>query len=169
MMQELNALLDHPLLLLIVMVIGGMIGIALENTLNRLDREKRRAYWRGRHAAQGKAARLNGKPERARSDAAEQLRRVLTADFKPRSLLNKSEARVFRELDRMVIARNPGWQVMAQVCVGEFVACDDAEAYGCINSKRVDLLLMAKPAAPATRSNTRAMVTTKAPPPRATR
>jgi len=142
MLQELNALLDQPVLLLIVMAAGGVIGIMLENALNRIDQEKRRAYWRGRRSAQGAARPAIDKPERGRMDAAGQLRRVMTADFKPRSLLNKSEARLFRELDRMVIARNPGWQVMAQVCVGEFLACADAEAYGCINSKRVDLLLM---------------------------
>jgi hypothetical protein len=142
MLADLLALLDKPLVLLVVLAIGGVIGIALENTLNRLDREKRLAYWRGRNAAKGTVTPIRGKPERARPDAADQLRRVLAAEFKPRDLLNKSEARVFRELDRLVIARNSGWQVMAQVCVGEFVACDDAEAYGCVNSKRVDLLLM---------------------------
>jgi hypothetical protein len=142
MLDDLLALLDKPLVLLIVLAIGGVIGILLESTLNRIDREKRHAYWRGRHAAKGAATPVRGKPEQARLSAADQLRRVMGADFKPRSLLNKSEARVFRELDRMVIARNPGWQVMAQVCVGEFVACADAEAYGCVNSKRVDLLLM---------------------------
>lgn len=141
MAQELNALLDHPVLLLIVMAVGGVIGIVLENALNRIDHEKRRAYWRGRNAARGKRGKvLPVKEPEVRG--ADQLKIVMRADFKARSLLNKSEARVFRELDRMVIARNPGWQVMAQVCVGEFLACADAEAYGCINSKRVDLLLM---------------------------
>jgi hypothetical protein len=57
-------------------------------------------------------------------------------------LLNKSEARLFKALDQMVIERNPGWQVMAQVSLGEILRCKDVEAYGCINSKRVDLLLM---------------------------
>ena len=66
----------------------------------------------------------------------------MDAEFKPRALLNNPEARVFRELDKLVIARNPKWQVMAQVSVGEFVSSDDPVAYGCINSKRVDLLLM---------------------------
>lgn len=79
---------------------------------------------------------------RAALNATEQLRVVMGAEFKSRALLNKSEARVFRELDRLVIARNPAWQVMAQVSVGEFVGSDDPEAYGCINSKRVDLLLL---------------------------
>jgi hypothetical protein len=41
-----------------------------------------------------------------------------------------------------VIDRNPGWQVMAQVCVGEILRSKDSDAYRCINAKRVDLLLM---------------------------
>ena len=49
---------------------------------------------------------------------------------------------MFRALDKIVIARNPGWQVMAQVSLGEFLGCEDREAYGCINSKRVDFALM---------------------------
>jgi hypothetical protein len=57
-------------------------------------------------------------------------------------LLNKSEGQVFKALDRIVTARNSGWQVMAQVSLGEFLASEDAEAYRCINSKRVDFALM---------------------------
>jgi hypothetical protein len=64
------------------------------------------------------------------------------ADFTIQPLLNKSEARIFRELDRIVISCNPDWQVMAQVSLGEILRSKDADAYGCINSKRVDLLLM---------------------------
>ena len=64
------------------------------------------------------------------------------ANFTTQPILNKGEARVFRELDRIVIGCNPAWQVMAQVSLGEILRCKDREAYGCINSKRVDLLLM---------------------------
>lgn len=64
------------------------------------------------------------------------------ATFIIQPLLNKGEARVFKELDRFVIGRNPDWQVMAQVSMGEILRSEDAEAYGCINSKRVDLLLV---------------------------
>jgi hypothetical protein len=146
MVTELNALLDKPLVLLIVLAIGGVIGIALENALNRIDREKRRAYWRGRNAAKGKPQRTVvpiREPEARSADfAADQLKAVMRADFKTRSLLNKREAEVFKALDRIVIARNPGWQVMAQVSLGEFLASEDKDAYACINSKRVDFALM---------------------------
>jgi hypothetical protein len=75
-------------------------------------------------------------------DAADQLRIVMGADFAIRPLLNKSEARLFWELDRMVQSRNPGWQVMAQVSLGEILFTKAKDAFGCINSKRVDLLLV---------------------------
>jgi hypothetical protein len=64
------------------------------------------------------------------------------ATFMVQPLLNKSEARLFKELDRVVVSCNPGWQVMAQVSLGEILSSRDANAYRCINSKRVDLLLV---------------------------
>ena len=145
MLADLLALLDKPLLLLVVMAIGGAIGIALENALNRIDREKRRAYWRGRNSAKpgpSKAVPLRARDAPATDAAADQLKAVMKADFKPRALLNRPEAQVFKALDRIVIARNPQWQVMAQVSLGEFLASEDREAYACINSKRVDFALM---------------------------
>lgn len=76
-------------------------------------------------------------------DAADQLRAVMNAHFTAQPLLNKSEARVFRVLDKLVIElAPPGWQVMAQVSLGEILRCEDKAAYGCINSKRVDLLIV---------------------------
>ncbi len=72
-------------------------------------------------------------------DAADQLRTVMRADFKAQPLLNKSEARLFKAIDKWVIElAPPGWQVMAQVSLGEILRCEDKAAYGCINSKRVD-------------------------------
>jgi len=135
MLADLIALLDKPFVLLVVLAIGGVIGILLENALNRIDRERRRAYWRGRGSKKGGAA-------PATDLAADQLKAVMKADFRPRPLLNRPEAQVFRALDKIVIARNSQWQVMAQVCLGEFLASGDAEAFGCINSKRVDFALM---------------------------
>jgi hypothetical protein len=76
-------------------------------------------------------------------DAADQLRTVMRADFKAQPLLNKSEARLFKAMDKMVIElAPPGWQVMAQVSLGEILRCEDKDAYACINSKRVDLLIV---------------------------
>ena len=57
-------------------------------------------------------------------------------------MLNKAEAKVFDTLDKAVIARNPNWQVMAQVSLGEFLSCRDKGAFFSVNSKRVDFALM---------------------------
>lgn len=76
------------------------------------------------------------------ASAADQLRTVMGADFNSRALLNKPEALVFKALDMAVVERNSGWQVMAQVSLGEFLSSPDRRAFGCINSKRVDFALM---------------------------
>lgn len=145
MLTALDALLADPFLLLLVLAAGAAIGIATERLVEGQRRAERRAYWKGRNATGKPNWQIppSERPEKQPVDmAAEQLKTVMRADFKSRSLLNRSEARVFRELDRMVVERNPAWQVMAQVCVGEFLSSDDADASRCINSKRVDLLLM---------------------------
>jgi hypothetical protein len=147
MLEDLIALIDKPHVLLVVMTIGGVIGIAISNALDRGDREKRRAYWRQRNAA---AKSLAAKPfviekradARPTDMATNQLKVVMNASFRPRALLNRPEAQVFAALDRFVIARNPQWQVMAQVSLGEFLASEDEGAFRCINSKRVDFALM---------------------------
>ena len=74
------------------------------------DKQKRKAYWRGRNDAKGKAKivpidRTPNKQEPA-DFAAEQLKVVSKAEFAQRPLLNRSEANVFTALDKAVIARN---------------------------------------------------------------
>jgi hypothetical protein len=81
-------------------------------------------------------------PREKKIDAADQLRTVMKADFKAQPLLNKSEARLFRLIDKIVLELRPNWQVMGQVSLGEILRCDDKEAYWCINAKRVDLLIV---------------------------
>jgi hypothetical protein len=135
-------------LLFVVMLMGAAIGIGVERITRHLDKQKRDAYWRGRNHGKGKRedkivpiAREDRKDSVA-DFAAEQLKIVSKAEFAPRPLLNRSEANVFVALDKAVIARNPGWQVMAQVSLGEFLASPDKDAYFAINSKRVDFALM---------------------------
>ena len=151
MPPEIVALIDKPWLLAILLALGAACGMGVERFVAGQERSKWRAYWQARRNGNGsrgsfkrdlKAVPLKGTPERNLLDASEQLRVVMAAKFEPRPLLNKGEARVFAELDKLVIARNPGWQVMAQVSVGEFVESKDPEAHACINSKRVDLLLI---------------------------
>jgi hypothetical protein len=77
------------------------------------------------------------------TDAAEQLRLVMGADFKKTRLLSRSEAYVLYAAERAInTAADLNWRVMAQVSLGEVLACPDARAYSAINSKRVDLLVV---------------------------
>lgn len=134
-------------LLAIALAVGVGIGWAIERALVRQRRTTWRAKYRpdrrnGARVMQGprtpESSFVHSKP----TDAADQLRIVMDAKFTTQPLLNKSEARVFRELDRYVLSCNPEWQVMAQVSLGEILRSKDPAAFSCINSKRVDLLLM---------------------------
>jgi len=146
MPPEIAALVDKPHLLVVVLAVGAFFGMAVERFASRAWPRRRSGRWNNRR---GEARIAIGpwpasidlsKPRPA--DAADQLRIVMGADFTIQPLLNKSETRVFRELERIVIACKPGWQVMAQVSLGEILRSKDPEAYRCINSKRVDLLLV---------------------------
>ncbi len=150
MPPEILALIDRPLSLIIVLFVGALAGMAVEQFVSK----RRRAAWRAKN--QHRWTRKDRRPTATPgpwspkpdalpakvADAADQLRIVMGADFAIQPLLNKSEARLFWELDRMVQARNPGWQVMAQVSLGEILRTTAKDAYGCINAKRVDLLLV---------------------------
>lgn len=136
---DMNSLLIFALVFIVVVVAGQSL----------LGSGKRRPYrrWRSNSRRDSfskpfKAVPLKGTPERAGIDAAEQLRCVMEAEFKPRPLLNRPEAAVFKALDAAVIARNPAWQVMAQVSLGEFLSSPDRSAFFSVNSKRVDFALM---------------------------
>ena len=121
----------------IASVIGLYAGIQLEKAFAR----DRRAKWRRKS---DKAGLLRSHPEAAPKvpDAADQLRTVMKANFKPQPLLNKSEARLFKAMDKIVLELRPDWQVMAQVSLGEILSTADKSAYACVNSKRVDLLIV---------------------------
>lgn len=148
---EFTAFLAKPSELIGVLLVGVIVGRFVERWFSQLRRSRwRESSNRWRRAQQGnggvpklvqdapKLVLVAPKPR----DAADQLRIVLAANFTVQPLLNRSEARVFRELDSMVLGCNPAWQVMAQVSLGEILRSKDADAYSCINSKRVDLLLI---------------------------
>jgi len=150
MSPELSYLIQNPALLIVILLTGAFLGILVERSQaeirRRAWRQKNRWRWERKYSQANiehglRMPKIVHFQPRQR-DAADQLRIVIAADFTIQPLLNKSEARVFKELDQMVIACNPGWQVMAQVSLGEILRSKDAEAYSCINSKRVDLLLM---------------------------
>lgn len=154
MPPEIIVLTEEPHLLITILVItvllvGVLTGVIVERLLSKRRRqawkEKNRWRWERKSSIDIDKGQRSQKFEPAppkQADAADQLRIVMGAEFTIQPLLNKSEARVFKELDSMVIARNPGWQVMAQVSLGEILRSRDPDAYGCINSKRVDLLLV---------------------------
>lgn len=135
-LAEIPALIEKPYLLVAVLFAGAFAGMTVEQFLSRM----RRQAWRARNRFLWEEKR--GGASIAIGHAADQLRIVMEASFTIQPLLNRSEARVFKELDRIVIGCNPAWQVMAQVSLGEVLRSKDAVAYSCINSKRVDLLLV---------------------------
>lgn len=151
MLPEFVELAAKSTLLVVIFLAGALAGMVLERLLSR----KRRQAWRERNRARWARERSKGdilsglwvtpKPVSAPpkpTDPADQLRIVMSANFTIQPLLNRSEVRVFKELDRMVLGCNPGWQVMAQVSLGEILRSTNADAYSCINSKRVDLLIV---------------------------
>lgn len=146
MPPELAALIDKPVLLVAILFVGALIGIAVEE----VAAIERRAEWRRRNAWrwQKKGSATVGAIGLAHSStdplalATDQLRCVMQAKFDRQSLLNRKEARVFDSLTKIVAEVAPDWRVMAQVSLGEVLRCEDDQAYRCINSKRVDLLLI---------------------------
>ena len=128
-------------LILLVLAAGVWLGMQLKVILWQMKRGGRR-NWQDRRG-KGTPFQPKADPVAAKQpDPADQLRTVMKANFKAEPLLNKSEARLFKALDKMVIEMRPGWQVMAQVSLGEILRSEDKDAYLCINSKRVDLLIV---------------------------
>lgn len=136
------------------LLLGLLVAVVVFLTLDGAMKRQRRGAWKSKNRGRWQRNRTGGTvkagpwlanldaDQTSRPDAADQLRIVMSADFTVQPLLNKSEAPLFRELDRFVQTRNPGWQVMAQVCLGEILSSRAKAAYGCINAKRVDLLLV---------------------------
>ena len=144
MPPEILALIDKPLSLIAVLFVGALAGMIVEQFVSK----QKRAQWRRRNAGQwgnGGVSQFRPKHDAMAEkvpDAADQLRTVMKAEFKPQPLLNRSETRLFKAIDKWVIELRPGWQVMAQVSLGEILRCEDKDAYACINAKRVDLLIV---------------------------
>ena len=150
MPPEFIALIEKPHLLIAILLVGAFAGMTFQQFRSKM----RRQYWLERNRSRWEKKRIGSNtardlwlPERdpassKQPDAADQLRVVMGATFTIQPLLNKSEARLFKEVDRTVIGCNSAWQVMAQVSLGEILRSKDPDAYRCINSKRVDLLLV---------------------------
>lgn len=124
--------LEQPLLIFLGIVV---VVVFLLKEWGRAKPKKRRGQWKGKSPDWSRISSMA-------DFAADQLKAVSRANFTSRALLNKAEAKVFKALDEAVISRNFGWQVMAQVSLGEFLASPDKDAYLAVNSKRVDFALM---------------------------
>ncbi|MDP3175510.1 MAG: hypothetical protein Q8M88_13840 [Phenylobacterium sp.] len=153
---EIVALINKPHLLIALLAVGAFAGMIAERFMSKMFRRP----WRRRNpsrwgqggrdpkVAKGPWPSSRDQAPSKQTDAVDQLRIVMGADFTIQPLLNKSEARVFRELDRVVIACNPGWQVMAQVSLGEIlrskrlfgkgVSGDSASSWSVIQARDVD-------------------------------
>jgi hypothetical protein len=116
MPPEIIALIDKPHLLIAVLLVGAFAGMTVEQFLFKVRRQAWRERNRWRWERKRSGGNISGEPRVPKPDpaapkqldAADQLRIVMSADFTIQPLLNKSEARVFKELDRMVISCNPG-------------------------------------------------------------
>jgi hypothetical protein len=75
-------------------------------------------------------------------DAADQLRVVMRAPFQKQRLMSKGEYDVFRTIETHLRQCGPGFRLMAQTSMGEFLQTSDKDAYLSVNSKRVDMLVI---------------------------
>ncbi|QDH35873.1 DUF2726 domain-containing protein [Porphyrobacter sp. YT40] len=125
-------------------ILGFVVGAILVTTiLKELLSSGKKGKRRHRRVPYTREGNANQNRSKSKADhAADQLKAVAAAPFTARPLLNRSEAKVFETLGEAVSARNPGWKVMAQVSVGEFLASPDTEAFRAVNSKRIDFALM---------------------------
>ncbi|MEP7221577.1 MAG: DUF2726 domain-containing protein [Novosphingobium sp.] len=155
MPPEIVALIDNPVLLAIVLTFGALLGAGAERLGENFNKRDRRAYWERRQQWRGRgnkgstsgwqkssAVPLKAMANRPTQDAAEQLRLVMEAQFNSCPLLNKSERRLLTYIDKALADLAPGWRAMAQVSLGEILASDDRDAFGAVNSKRVDFLII---------------------------
>src|SRR5690606_4840924 len=65
---------------------------------------------------------VTGGRRRLAHDPASQLRSVMAAEFTARRVMNKSEYRVFRAVEEVVVGLGGGRRVFAQTALGEVLA-----------------------------------------------
>ena len=132
---------DNFGLVMLLFAVGVFAGMRLQKFIWQIKRSDRR-QWKGRRGKSSTFLPRNDQLPAKAPDATDQLRTVMNAQFEPQPLLNKKEAQLFSALDKIVLEEKPGWQVMAQVSLGEVLKCEDRKAYWCINAKRVDFLIV---------------------------
>ncbi|MHA6300202.1 DUF2726 domain-containing protein [Devosia sp. CAU 1758] len=75
-------------------------------------------------------------------DSSDQLRVVMNASFEKTRLMSRSEYDVFRVVETHLRRCGPGYRLMAQTSMGEFIKSADPSAHSSINSKRVDMVVI---------------------------
>jgi hypothetical protein len=129
--------------LLFALVAGAaLLGVGVERLRARWARQAWLARkGRGRHGHRAGDDRYRDASP-VPLDASAQLRLVMEARFEKQRILSKSEARVFFAAEQVIREAGLPWRLMAQVSLGEVLSSPDARAFGAINSKRVDLLVI---------------------------
>ena len=135
-----------PLLLAFVALSGFLAGLGVGSRGRRTPSP----YWRkGRWRKGMKLVPTASAPARNdRVDPTTQLAIVMNAEFQAKQLMSKSEARTFLQIERLLRGHANGWRVMAQVSLGEVLTSADAKAFAAVNSKRVDMLVIARDGQP---------------------
>lgn len=64
------------------------------------------------------------------------------AQFQKQQLMSRGEYSVFRTIETHLRNCGPGFRLMAQPSMGEFLQSPDKNAYLSVNSKRVDMLVI---------------------------
>lgn len=139
-LQTLASAENLPLLLAFIGLAGFLAGLGV-------GAQGRRPRWKPAPKGRWRAGLKLVPPDKnndARTDPAAQLTNVMNAEFKAKRLMSRSEARTFLSIERELRRHEMGWRVMAQVSLGEVLTSPDARAYSAVNSKRVDMLIIAR-------------------------
>lgn len=125
---------------------AALLGLFAGVSFERLRADMRRSAWRARKARRGEVLPF-GRREPGRrppdpTDPADQLRIVSEAEFAPKRLMNGGEWKVFAAAERACGDLAHGWRVHPQVSLGEVLSSPDPVAHRCVNSKRVDMLVV---------------------------
>lgn len=131
-----------PVSVLAILVLG-ILAAVLKQGLTPQPSQPRR--WTGKSRGLRNVVSLTRRPIDRKIDlAAEQMRAVEASSFERKPLLNREEAKILPLLERMVRESGKGYRVMAQTSLGEVIRPrphDNFEAFGAINSKRLDFAI----------------------------
>lgn len=108
-------------------------------------RPRSRKYYPGRRSVREQTtdgASAPRSPPTHIGDSADQLRIVMQAPFQKTRLMSKPEYDVFRVVEVHLRQCGPGYRLMAQTSMGEILTSSNEQAFRCINSKRVDMLVI---------------------------